>query len=205
MRKNYKKNGFTLVETSVTAVLLVVLGAGLLALQYILGDVQIRAFQSFTNVEGANGAMNQLDRELRTARSGDNGAFLIEAATGNAITFYSDINFDGNTDKVTYSVSGKTITKSVIAPTGYPVTYPPANAKITTVTSELQNGATPVFSYYNGNWPGDTVNNPLATPANLTAVKMIRVYMRVNAKSGDTRNDYVLDTSVSLRMVKNNL
>lgn len=203
--KNTNLEGFTLVETSVTAVLLVVLGAGLLGLQYVLGNVQIRAFQSFSNVEGASGATNQLVRELRTARSGDNGAFLLESATSNALTFYSDVNFDGATDKVTYSVSGKTVTKSVIAPTGYPVTYPPANARTTTVTTELQNGSSALFSYYNGNWPGDTVNNPLATPANLTNVKMVRVYMRINSKASDTRNDYVLDTSVSLRMVKNNL
>ncbi len=203
MKKNI--SGFTLIETSVTAVLLVVLGAGLLALQYILGDVQIRAFNSFTNVEGANGSINQMVRELRTARSGDNGAFLLESASNNAITFYSDIDVDGLTEKITYSVSGKTVSKSVIKPTGYPVTYLPANAKTTIITSELQNSSAPLFTYYTGSWPGDTVNNPLATPAKLTAIKMIRIYMRVNAKTNDTRNDYVLDTSVSLRMVKDNL
>lgn len=206
MTNRYKSSpGFTLVETSVTAVLLVVLGAGLLALQYILGNVQIRSFQSFSNVEAASGSMNQIDRELRTARSGDNGAFLFESATSNSLTFYSDINLDGLTDKVTYSVSGTTLTKSVIAPTGYPVSYPPANAKTTIITDQLRNGATSAFTYYNGSWPGDTVNNPLATPANLSNIKLIRVYFRINAKNNDTRNDYILDTSVSLRTVKNNL
>lgn len=203
--RHYFQSGFTLVETSVTAVLMIVLGAGLLGLQYILGDIQIRAFQSFTNVEGASGAMTQMQREIRTARAGDNGAFLIESATSNALTFYSDVDFNGTTDKVTYSRSGTILTKSVISPVGYPVTYPPANAKTTTVSDVIRNGTTPIFSYYNGNWPGDTVNNPLATPANLNNVKLVRIYLRLNANANDTRKDYILDTSVNLRMVKSNL
>lgn len=203
--KQNTRGGFTLIETSVATVLLITLGVGILGLQYVLGNVQIKVFQSFTNVEGASGAMQYIAKEIRTARSGDNGAFLLESATGNALTFYSDINFDGKTDKVTYSRSGTTLTKSVIAPVGYPVTYPPANAKTTIVSESIRNGITPIFYYYNGSWPGDTVNNPLATPANLINVKMVRVYLRLNSNANDARNDYILDTSVNIRMVKTNL
>ncbi len=203
--RHRNQSGFTLVETSVTAILLVTLAAGIVGLQYILGNIQVNTFQSFTNVEAASGAINRIEREIRTARQGDNGAFLLESGTNNSLTFYSDVDANGSTDKVTYSLSGTTLTRSVIRPTGYPVTYPPGTAQVTTVTDIMRNGATPLFTYYNGNWPGDTTNNPLATPVNLSNVKMIRIYIRLNNKANDSRNDYILDTSATIRMVKTNL
>lgn len=203
--RHRNQSGFTLVETSVTAILLVTLATGIVGLQYILGNIQVKTFQSFTNVEAASGAINRIEREIRTARQGDNGAFLLESGTNNSLTFYSDVDANGSTDKVTYSLSGTTLTRSVIRPTGYPVTYPPGSAQVTTVTDIMRNGATPLFTYYNGNWPGDTTNNPLATPVNLSNVKMIRIYIRLNNKANDSRNDYILDTSATIRMVKTNL
>lgn len=203
--KNINASGFTLIELSVTAFLLVALGAGILGLQYIIGNVEVRSFSSFTNVEGTNRAIRQLQKEIRTARTSDSGAFLFDAATSNSITFYSDIDFDGLTDKVTYTRVNNTLTKSVIKPQGYPASYLPQNAKTTIITDIVRNNTTPVFYYYNGNWPQDTTNNPLATPANLSNIKLVRIYLRINQNSNDTRNDYILDTSVSVRMVKTNL
>lgn len=204
-RRKTNISGFTLVETSIASVLLLAIGAGILGLQVVIGNLQLKTFSSFTNVESGIGAVRQMVQELRTARAGDNGAFLIESALGSSITFYSDIDADGLVEKVTYTQSGTNITKSVINPTGYPVTYPPNAATTITIVDSLRNGSTPLFTYYNEDWPEDTTNNPLPTPANLTQIKLVRVYMRLNSLANDTLNDYVIDSSAQIRMVKTNL
>lgn len=203
MKKNYR--GFTAIEVTIALTLTVVVASGILGIGYILGNVQERTFLSFGNVEKARYAVRQISRELRTARSGDNGAFLLANASGDSISFYSDIDFDGATEYVTYSRVGTTLTKQVTKRFGYPYTYPPAQATTTTIATTVRNGSVPVFTYFDENWPTDTTNNPLSTPANVSRVKMVRVYLRMNESTTNPSADYILDTMVNLRMVKTNL
>ncbi len=197
--------GFTAIEVTIALTLTVVVASGILGVGYILGNVQERTFLSFGNVEKARYAVRQISRELRTARSGDNGAFLLANASGDSISFYSDIDFDGATEYVTYSRVGTTLTKQVTRRFGYPYTYPPAQAVTTTIATTVRNGSVPVFTYFDENWPTDTTNNPLTTPANVSRVKMVRVYLRMNESTTNPSADYILDTMVNLRMVKTNL
>lgn len=200
-----KSKGFTAIETTVALVLTVVIAGGIMGVAYILGNVQNRTFASFSNVESTRFAIRQMSREIRTARTGDNGAFLLVSATSNSLSFYSDIDFDGETELVNYSRNGTQLTKQVTERSGYPYVYLPANSKTTILSTTVRNDSTPVFNYFNENWPSDTVNNPLPTPANLNAVKMVRIYLRMNEAPNNPSTDYILDTMVQIRMVKTNL
>src|SRR4030065_269602 len=95
-------SGFTLVEVLVTGFLAVAVGAALVGLQYILTQNQLSVFSNFINVDEANFAITNLERELRSARSGDNGAYPLEIAGNFEIAFFYytndswPVNAEGN-------------------------------------------------------------------------------------------------------------
>jgi Tfp pilus assembly protein PilV len=203
---NTKNNsGFTIIEVTVASILLVVLGVGILGLQYVIGKVQLTAFSSFQSSDEANTIVSTISRELRTARAGDNGSFLLEAGANDSITFYSDVDFDGAVEKVQYIRTGTSMTRAVTEPSGYPVVYTEANKKTRTISATIRNGTTSVFSYYNGNWPSDTTGNPLPTPINLLNVKMVKIYIRSNTETNHPAADYVGQSYAAIRMAKTNL
>lgn len=213
MKKNYQllttnpqfNKGYTFIEVLIVLVLMGILGSALVGLQYILSQNQIVAWRNYLSVEGANSSITTLVREIRTARDGDNGAYSLELAEDNQIAFYSDYDFDGKTERLRYFLAGPQFSKGVTEPTGYPITYPSDQEKVKVITNLVRNQENPVFYYYNGDWPTDTENNPLLTPASLSDIKLIRLYLRLNTTPNEPEKDYVLESFSQVRMLKENL
>lgn len=208
MKESYShhyKSGFTIIEVVIAGMLMVILGFGIFGLQRLIQSSQITGFNSYVNVDEANFVVSQMAREMRTMRAAQNGAYPLVFGGDNDISFYSDINFNGESELVRYYLDGNALKKSVIEPTGFPATYPPANATIKTLTENIQNGGDPLFLYFNENWPADTTNNPLATPVSLADVHLIRIFLNINSSPNYTNQAYELSTSVELRTLKSNL
>lgn len=205
MTKHKLRSGFTLIEMTVGISIMAMIGLAVLGLQYIIGQSQTVAFDQSIKIEIANSSLASLIREIRTARAGDNGAYVIENGTNQTMTFYSDVDFDGLAEKVRYFMDGTSLKKGVIEPTGYPVDYPSNTEKISIVSEYVRNDTAPIFYYYNGDWPADTINNPLPTPVDPDTVRLVRVYLRINPKEDDSGGDYVLDSFAQIRTVKDNL
>jgi len=198
------RKGFTLIEILVVAGITVVLAGGLLSLQYILGQTQVAVLRNYTSVDQANANISTMVRELRNLQVADNGAYPLERALDTEIIFYSDYDLDGQAERIRYFLSGTELSKGVIEPTGFPATYPSADEKVKVVAEDVRNGTTPIFYYYNGDWPDDTTNNPLDTPTRLSETKLMRVNLIIN-QTTDTKHDFVLDSYVQLRALKQNL
>ena len=97
------------------------------------------------------------------------------------------------------------MSKGIIEPVGFPVSYPPANEKIVEIANNVRNQTLPIFYYYNGDWPQDTVNNPLLPPARVSNTKLIRVYLRLNSEENEPNRDFILESYTQIRMLKENL
>jgi len=205
MTKN-QKSGFTIIEVTVASFLLIILTAGVLGLQYILGNAQVQSINSFLSVESGNGAINQMARTLRKVRPGENGNYALVSLDDNFLEFYSDIDLDDKAEKITYSLDGANLIQSTVEPTGNPAVYNDLTATTKIIATEVQNATsnTPVFFYYNGDWPQDTANNPMATPADLLETKAIRIALITNT-SNDENKEFLLETIINLRTLKNNL
>lgn len=195
------KNGFTLIEVLISAAIMVILAAGFLGLQYILSQNQVGAWRNYLAIEAANLSVATLARELRDARQSDSGSYPLEVTDDQEIIFYSDYDYDGIVERVRYTLSGSTLTKGVIEPTGVPVTYPPLNETAKTVTDIVRNGTIPVFYYYNADWPTDTTNNPLASGQRISDTRQIKIILRTNPKINEPDLDYILESDVRLRML----
>jgi len=202
--KKYKQ-GFTIIEVTVSAFLMVILGISIFALQKVIGDSQLFAFTNYTNVDEANYSVSQMAREIRTMRQGQNGSYPIISGTDNDFSFYSDIDFDGESELVRYWLDGGTLYKSVIDPVGFPAVYPPENAIVRPLSDNVQNGADPLFLYFNDAWPEDSVNNPLPTPVDLAEVRLIRISLNIRSNDNVGTRGYLLNTNVAIRILKDNL
>lgn len=199
------KHGFTLIEMLIALSLVVVVGAGILDLQYFISQIQLVSTKNYLNTNQANSNLSALSRELRTARVSDIGTYPIELAEDNQLIFYSDIDFDSQAERLRYSLVGTNMERGVVEPTGQPTSYPLENEKTKILTDNVRNGTTPLFTYYNGDWPEDIVNNPLPTPANLATIKLIKIHLRINTEIDDPESDYLLESFAQIRTLKNNL
>ncbi len=197
--------GFTLIEVLITIVILTVLGGGILTLIYITSRGRLVTFRNLLDVDQANAQVSLMVRELRNIRYADNASYPLELANDQEIIFYSDIDYDGQSERVRYTLSGNTLYKGVIEPTGFPPTYPISNEKVKVLSENVRNATTPVFYYYNGDWPADTQNNPLPQPVRLSDTKLIKVLLILNTQENDPETNFTLESYVQLRMLKDNL
>jgi len=192
------KKGFTIIEVSIAGFIMVILGGAILGLQYIISTSQSGIFSKSLTVELSNSA-------IRTARQSDNGSYPIESASEFSTVFYSDIDFDGQTERVRYFLENGILKKGTTEPTIAPVSYPSASEVIKTIAENIQNDSTAIFSYYNQDWPSDSQNNPLVIPVDISEIRLIRIYIRLNPDPDSPETDYVTESYAQLRMLKDNL
>ena len=152
----------------------------------------------------ASRAVNQTIIQLRAIKQADNGDFPIEEADDFDLTIYTDIDDDGVTERVHYYLDLATdeFKRGVTDPNTSvtPVTYPAGDTTTSVVAKYITNSSTePVFYYYNSDYPGDTVNNPLHTPASLGSIQLIRVKIKVNIDPARAPENINLESFVDLR------
>lgn len=196
-----KQSGFTLIELLVVMVITVILGGGLLGLQYILSTNQVTVWRNVVTVEEANSSVSQLLRELRNARDGDNGAYTLATANDQEIVFFADYDLDGVTERMHYHLTGTTLSRGIVEPTGFPPTYDLASEVTKVLSDNVRNGTTPIFYYYNSSWPSDTTTNPLAQASRLTDTRLVEVKLAINTQDGEPDKDYILDSFAQIRQL----
>jgi prepilin-type N-terminal cleavage/methylation domain-containing protein len=195
--------GFTLIEVLVASVVTVILGGAILSLIFITTQTRLSSYRNVLNVDLANQDIDQMARELRNIRPGDNAAYPIVRAKDQEIIFYSDVDYDGSAEKVRYTLTSTQLVRGITKATGYPAQYLQTNEKVKILSDFIRNGSTPVFYYYNGDWPNDTTNNPLIDPVRLSDSKLIKVYIIINSE--DDTDNFSLETYIQLRTLKQNL
>jgi len=202
---NNSERGFTILELIIALFIFtsVVVTAAAISVYYFRDSSF--SFEEYRALSQAQTTVTTMAREIREARLGDNGAWPLVAADDTSFTFYSDVTGDGKTDRVRYFLSGTNLVKGIIEPTAVPVTYPPENEVTRTVTENVDVGATPIFMYYNGDWPDDQVNNPIAPANRLLNTRLVKLYVRINVNPGTGSAPYEMTTSVAIRTLKDNL
>ncbi len=151
----------------------------------------------------ASRSVNQTIIQLRAIKQGDNGDYPIEEADDFDLTIYTDIDDDGVTERVHYYLDLATdeFKRGITDPSAtVPVTYAASDATTTVLAEYIVNESSdPVFSYYNDEYPSDTTNNPLATPASLGNIQLIRMKLRVNIDPVHAPENINVESFVDLR------
>jgi hypothetical protein len=151
----------------------------------------------------ARQTLKRISAELRSTTESSGGAYPISAATGTSVTFYADSNDDGLRERYRYFLSGTEFRKGVLVPAGNPPVYTDANEQIAVVVHNVQNGATPIFAYYNSAYDGTTPSLP--SPVSVTQIRLVKLTLVIDQDTNKAPGPVTLTTQVSLRNLKDNL
>ncbi len=197
-----KSAGMTFIEViiamAITSILL------LAATRLITGSYTLSR-STFSQAGATETARTQLKRmvtSLRQIRTSDTGAYPLDTIASNKIVFYSNVDADPAIERVRYEVIGTNLVRGVTEPTGSPIVYQTSGEKVSTLSTGIQNGTTPVFIYYGGNYPVD--QTPLLT-ANITQVTYIQIHLIIDMDTTKEPGPVDIISQVQMRNLKSNL
>ena len=199
---NFPKNnfikGFTIIET-IVAIFVFILALGAVVvfviLEYKTQDYSMR--QSIA-IDEARKGIEIMTKEIREAKTGQDGSYVIGKAEDYEFCFYSDIDKDLAIEKVRYFVDQTDFKKAVIEPEGIPAVYSEEDEEIFVLSQYVRNSS-PIFRYYDSN------GNELDSPARKKDAKLMKLYLVINVNPFRTPDDFELETEIQIRNLKTNL
>ncbi len=138
---------------------------------------------------------------IRKARQGDDGAFPLRSANDNDLVLFSDYDSDGITERLHFYKNNSRIMLGVTDPAGgIPKTYPEDDDQTIELAVNIANdNNTPIFYYYNRDYPLDQANNPMDTPSDVSSVRMVKVYLQVNIDPNQAPENIEMQSFVAIR------
>jgi prepilin-type N-terminal cleavage/methylation domain-containing protein len=197
--------GFTFLELIISVAIVTVIITGVFLLQDFFYKQQQETIDNYVSVDIANRNIERMIREIRNSRIADNGAYTLEILGDQELAFYCNIDNDPQIERVHYYLNGSVLYRGITEPTSHPITYPAQNEKVTPVAQDISNNVTPIFYYYNGSWPSDTANNPLAANQRATQTRTIGISLYLYNQNKGQQTQYQIQSSAQIRTLKDNL
>ncbi|MFZ2621146.1 MAG: prepilin-type N-terminal cleavage/methylation domain-containing protein [Minisyncoccia bacterium] len=204
MNKNIFKKGFSLVEIIISVSILSLIIVTVSTFQKDVFSLNTN-LQSNLNIQlDARHLIKTIVAELRKTTSSAVGAYPIELASSTGITFYSDVNNNGSIDKIRYYLSGQTIKRGVISPTGSPAVYNSGSEVTTTLINYVIASSTvPIFQYYTSSYTG--TSSPLSIPVDISSVRLVKITVILDTDPNRSPVPITVTSQVNLRNLKDNL
>ena len=198
------KKGFTLVETLIA---LFIFSLATIVVGNFARDIFFynSIAQSELEVEySGRKILNPIISEIRSATLSSVGGYPVESVATSSLVFFSNLDSDDKKERVRYFLQGTNLKKGVIKPTGIVnLVYNSANEVVTTVVSDVRNGTTPIFSFYDTNYTGSST--PLTYPINIPTVRFVKISLVLDRDPNRLPNPVTVTTQVSIRNLKDNL
>jgi len=111
--------------------------------------------------------------QIRSMNFSGSGAYPISSASSSSLIFYSDVDEDGVTERVRYTVGTSTISLGIVKPAGNPYTYATSTEIVTTAVEKVVTSTTPFLVYYGATYTGSEA--PLTEPIDVSKIRVIQV------------------------------
>ncbi len=141
--------------------------------------------------------------EIRSASPSSLGSYAVESTGANSFVFFADINGDGLKERVRYYLSGDILMKGIIIPSGSPMQYLSNTETTSEIVHGVVNGSTPIFTYYDSNYNGNT--SPLVSPFSVQNVRLVKITLMVDENINKPPSSVMVTTQVVIRNIKDNL
>lgn len=205
MKQPIFHKGMTLIEMLVTISIFTII---MIAVSTFARNVIVYNRSSFNNLTGAQNSqviLKVMARELRSASPGNNGSYPIVQAATSSITFFADTDDDGLKEQIRYFLTGLTLKKGSIKPSGSPLSYSSGSEVLTTLADNLKNGtSTSLFEYYNDTYDGTSGSTPLSQPVTVTAISLVKVNLLIGLDPNDPIAPILYSSQITLRNLKDN-
>ena len=195
--------GFTLVEVIASIGIFLIIIAAVGVFEGNVFSYQRTATGSFETVQDAQVIMKTLSREIRMASQGSDGSYALQVVATNTLMFFADTNGDGIKERIRYTLSGATLYRASLTPTGSPLAYS-GTESTTTLVTDAANGSSSLFSYFDDTYVG-TSTGALAQPVTPTAVRLIQINLVLDTNPNQAPASRTYTTDVTLRNLKDNL
>ena len=194
----------TLVEILVALSIFIVVMIAVGTFEANIFSYQSSVSGSYQTAQSAQVILKTMLKELREVSPGANGSYPLVKTGSTTLSFYSDIDYDGQTEQVTYSLIGTTMYRAVIHPTGSPAVYNIASQSTTTLLTGVMNGSTiPSFQYYDSNYTG--TSSSMSQPVNVSLVRLVKVIQQIDLDPSRSPLPIIFTIQASLRNLKTNL
>ncbi len=199
----HQPKGFTLLELLITASILA-MTAALLAMFTVTGLRSWGENQAQAEAqENARAALARMTKIIREATASENGAYAIATAAAQTLTFYANVDDDSSRERVRFFLDATDVKIGITQPTGQPATYPAGNESVSTLVTGIQNGANPLFLYYDTDYTGTQA--ALSEPVNVQDVRLVQLHLSIDADPAKPPAPIDLQTSTAFRNLKENL
>lgn len=145
--------------------------------------------------------LNKMVSYIRSAKQADNGAFPVSSGSSSDLVLYSDYDKDGITERLHFYLDNQNVLMGVKEPSGtMPKTYSSGDQSVVTIAQRIVNTASePIFYYYDVNYAGDPSDSPLATPVDVSSVRLIKIHLKINIDPLRAPDNVEMQTFVELR------
>ncbi len=194
--ENTSQRGMTIIEIVISVGIIAIISSALAV--FVVDNYR---FQSMTITEGqsygeAQRAVDRMKKEIRHITIGENGAYPITNAESQALTIYSDYDYDGDIERIRYFVDGTSLYRGITEPQAAAEVYPDGQETTDLITENIANGAEAIFLYYDENYTGqEAPMNPPVKPS----IKAIGIHLIVDNTPWNDTGRYVTDTLINLR------
>lgn len=144
---------------------------------------------------------NKMMDYIRRASQGDDGSYPIISADDNDLVLYSDFDKDGVVERLHFYKNDQFILMGTTNPTAtMPKNYPIGDQEIITIANHIVNDSnTPLFYYYDHNYSGGTGQTPLTTPAIVSDVRLMKIFLQININPNRAPDNIQMQSFVELR------
>jgi len=188
------KKGLSLIEILVTMgiFIIVIIMAG----DFIVTGFRATRFESEQDmaIQSARNGLDVISREVRGANQSEQGDYPLARIEEEDFIYYADVDDDGLMERVRYYLIGTNLYRVVTEPG--PLGNYSTTPATTTISQYMNNQDEPIFSYFDNNYDETSIINQ---------VRLIKAYLVVNVTPTVMPNDYIVETDVHLRNLKDNL
>ena len=185
--------GFTFIETIIT-IFVFTLAMGAVMAFIIMGyRTQSYALGQARAIQEARRGIEAMVKEIREARTGEDGSYVIYNAQDNEFSFFSDIDRDLAIEKVRYFSDGTNFKKGIIEPTVTNGIADYSGEEEISILSQYVRNAPSIFRYFDAN------GEELFNPDRRKNVKLMEVSLVINIDPNRAPNDFELKSDVYIR------
>jgi hypothetical protein len=145
--------------------------------------------------------VNKMVKYIREVRQSDNGSYPVESADDNDLVVYCDYDRDDVAERLHFYLSNGILYMGIREPSsGFPKVYAEGDVTTEIIASHIVNtSAQPIFAYYDANYPEDSVNNPVDTPATAPAVRLVKVSVHMNIDPSRPPDNVQIESFAEMR------
>ena len=199
--KQSDRRGITLVEVLVSIGIFSFLIIGITALLLTSWKYNQIVWEQLKTQNEGRKVIRDFVNDLRVASLSSIGAYPIESASSTEIVFYSNIDSDTLKERVRYFLSGRTLGKGVIKPTGSTLSYNSANETFVDIAHDLVT-STVLLSYYDSNFSGSQTK--LTSPIDVTKIRVVAISLTLEEDPNASPVPFFIESKVMLRNLKDN-